>query len=918
MNCQKIHMPRNFYTLVSLTLFLFLIFPNSNFATHNRAGEITIDQTGDLSIRATVTTYTKASSVDADRDSLEICWGDGSCQFLVRSNGGGSGEVLPNDIKYNTYIGSHTYPGRATYNISMQDPNRNAGILNVNDGNSVDIAFFLQTTFTFLNPQFQGFNNSPLLLQPPIDVAYIGQPFIHNPNAFDQEGDSLAYELIVPKMDESSDVLGYVYPNSIVPGPDNMISLDELTGDFLWDSPQKIGEYNVAILIKEYRGGLLISTIIRDMQIRVLEGNNQPPVIETIDEICVIAGETIDFAVTATDPDVPEQLIELTALGGPFILEPSPANFLVPAGFQPQPVIGYFTWTPPCEIISDQYYSVVFKAQDNFGNQGLSTLKTVRIKVVGPKPEDLQATPESGQVVLDWESPYACEITENDYFQGFSVWRRNSSLDIELDTCNPGINGYTLLALDTKDTLPNGRYTYTDTDVERGRSYCYRVLGEFAQTSAGSNPYNRVQSLRSEEICVQLSRDIPLITHVSVQSTDANNGDIEIRWTKPISEDLDTLMNPGPYTYEVWRAEGMAQTGLVPIPGASFTSPTFFGANDTTFIDTGLNTLQNAYSYQIAFYVNGEAEPLGFTNVASSVYLSVASTDELNILTWEEDVPWENYEYVIYRETDVLGVFDSIGLSPIQEYYDNGLTNGEEYCYYVKSIGTYSIDGITDPLINLSQEACGTPLDTIPPCAPELFVENLCELIEDNIQAEDLQNSLSWTNPNNICSDDVVQYNIFYAPTAGGDFGIIETLNNAEDTSLIHQPSFSSIAGCYMVTAIDSVGNESVTSNMVCVDNCPFYELPNVFTPNGDGDNDLYIPFPYRFVDHIDMKIYDRWGGLVFETTDPDINWNGTNLKDKDLSDGTYFYVCKVFELRVEGVVQREEPLSGYIHLFRQ
>jgi len=46
-------------------------------ATHNRAGEITyeiLDTPDGLTIRATITTYTKASSIAADRDTLDICW----------------------------------------------------------------------------------------------------------------------------------------------------------------------------------------------------------------------------------------------------------------------------------------------------------------------------------------------------------------------------------------------------------------------------------------------------------------------------------------------------------------------------------------------------------------------------------------------------------------------------------------------------------------------------------------------------------------------------------------------------------------------------------------------------------------------------------------------------------------------------
>ena len=78
-------------------------------ATHNRAGEITYVQTGPLSIEATVTTYTKASSTGADRDSILVDWGDGETEIIFRSNG--QGEIIPGeDIKINFYISTHTYP----------------------------------------------------------------------------------------------------------------------------------------------------------------------------------------------------------------------------------------------------------------------------------------------------------------------------------------------------------------------------------------------------------------------------------------------------------------------------------------------------------------------------------------------------------------------------------------------------------------------------------------------------------------------------------------------------------------------------------------------------------------------------------------------------------------------------------------
>jgi gliding motility-associated-like protein len=98
------------------------------------------------------------------------------------------------------------------------------------------------------------------------------------------------------------------------------------------------------------------------------------------------------------------------------------------------------------------------------------------------------------------------------------------------------------------------------------------------------------------------------------------------------------------------------------------------------------------------------------------------------------------------------------------------------------------------------------------------------------------------------------------------------------------------------------------------------YKLPNTFTPNGDGQNDLFTPiYPYRFVVKVEMKIYNRWGNLVFETTNPDLNWNGSDYKTgKLLNTGVYYYVCEVYYQTVEGVQKLNKPLSGYIQLFRE
>ena len=909
-----------------LIFLLFGLFATAARATHNRAGEILVEQIGDcvdLTIRATVITYTKASSIAADRDSVEVFWGDGSSDWLYRVNGplgpGGipSGELLPNDIKKNLYVGTHSYPGRATYTIGMTDPNRIDNILNVNFPNSVSIPFYIETVYTFLNPQFQGCNSTPTLLQPPIDFGCVGRIFKHNPNASDPDGDSLSYHLIEPLQKANMVVPKYLYPNQIGSGGSNELSLDPVTGELVWNTPLVSGEYNIAMIIVSYRNGVPIDTTIRDMQVLVNDCDNNPPDIEALDEICVIAGDTIELEVTATDPDDGQKVL-LSALGGPFQDPFSPAQFLVPSVAVEPPVTGVFFWPTVCEEIARQPYSVVFKAVDNDPNTPLADLHTLLIKVVGPPPEGLSAVPEQDAITLTWDSPYSCEDAANDYFRGFSVWRRIGSNPFPVDTCAPGLEGkgYNRIAF-RQTTLENGRYTFTDTDVEAGRTYCYRIVADFARLSAGGNPFNQVPSLPSAELCVQLSRNLPLLTEVSVLSTDPITGQMALTWTKPRVPDLDTLLFPPPYRYRLLRSPGLGTATFSPVPGADFTAPSYFAANDTVWpVDGSLNTVDDGYTYQIEFYSAGSF--LGASASASSLYLSVASTDQRNILSWEADVPWINTAYTVERWNPGPGVWDSLTTVSELTYTDEGLINGESYCYRIRSFGDYGIDDIPPPLINYSQEVCGIPLDTIPPCPPDLQVFNICDSLNGEPFPDQLENDLLWTNPLSVCPDlsDVAGYLVYYRAPGTNDFVLIASPEGASDTLYTHFPA-SGLAGCYQVVARDSLGNQSLPSNTVCVDNCPEYELPNTFTPNGDGQNDRFVPYPYRFIERIEMQIYNRWGGLVFETADPDINWDGTNLQGEAVTDGTYYYTCQVFEQRVEGIIPAPQILKGYIQVIR-
>ncbi len=864
-------------TLLLLIVFLASVLGAS--ATHNRAGEITYEYLGGLSFRATITTYTVPSS-PADRPWLELNWGDGVIDTVWRVNGaGGQGEIIQDGVKMNIYVHEHTYPSASTYTMSMEDPNRNGGVNNI--PNSINVPFYIETTVT-ISPFF-GANNSPVLLNPPIDDACIERIYEHNPGAYDADGDSLSYELVTCFGEAGAEVTGYSLPNGI--------SIDPVTGDLVWDSPQQQGEFNFAIRINEWRRPVgteqyaLMGHMLRDMQVTVLVCDNNPPIVDAIDEICIEAGDTLEFLVRAWDPD--GDAVTLTGTGGPLELSVSPATFNQPISAS-DTAESMFRCITHCNHVQLQPYTMSFRAEDNppLEEVHLVDYHTTLITVVGPAPENPGADPLGNAIQLNWDASICGEVV------GYKIYRRIEEYGFEPDTCELGVPSYTGYEYIGSTSGLNATSYLDDNSgagLTLGIEYCYMVVACFPDGAVG---------YASEEFCAELKRDLPILTNVSVRHTDVASGSMYVAWSKPT--ELDVTQIPGPYEYRVYRSD-------VTDPTDYQLKQTYFDLNDTIFIDTLMNTEELEFYYKVELYndESGNEFVVGESDSASSIFIMTIGTDNQIQIVWNETVPWINDTFEVYRQLPDLS-FLQIGETTEQTYLDTGLANGVEYCYLVKSIGHYSIDGIMHPIENWSQESCTMPVDSIPPCEMELMAESDCVTFF---------NELTWNFPSD-CSDinDVVSYEVLYTPTYGGDLQVIATHDHPW-SSYSHGELTETMAGCYAIAATDSFQNVS-TSDTFCIDDCSNYELPNVFTPGGDTYNDHFRPFPYAFVESVDLKIYNRWGSKVFETNDPDIMWDGVNeTTNRECTDGVYYYVCTVNEIRLHGVIPRD--LHGFIHLLR-
>ena len=122
----------------------------------------------------------------------------------------------------------------------------------------------------------------------------------------------------------------------------------------------------------------------------------------------------------------------------------------------------------------------------------------------------------------------------------------------------------------------------------------------------------------------------------------------------------------------------------------------------------------------------------------------------------------------------------------------------------------------------------------------------------------------------------------------------------------------NSLAGEYPITVSDAESPNYIITfvpGILTIQPQPLASaIPNAFTPNGDGINDVWdIPALTSYTKST-VKIYDRWGSLVFHSVGYAKPWDGT-MNGKELPTGTYYYVIEL--------AKNMAPLSGYVVIIR-
>ncbi len=886
-------------------------------ATHNKAGEILYKRIAPFTATVSgivvpvywysfqINTYTEINGAggNADRCKLTLYFGDGDSSIVLRNNGlqtvfngdcsyTHDGVDISQDTRVNTYTCTHQYSNAGIYTIYMYDPNRNAYVHNV--PGSVNQPFYLESYLVINN--FTGANTSPDFTTLPLDQACFGICFYHNPGAFDIDGDSLSYELTYSRGIDGNGNIGAPIPGYFYPSIDPGVTYNiDTHGTITWCSPNFDGEWNLAFIVKEWRKNTagvysLIGYVLRDMQVKVSNcAGNLPPDVTVPNDTCVVAGGSINQVLTVTDPNA-GNFVALYGFGGPFT-SLSPLATLTNT-FSIVAYTSTFNWQTTCALIRLQPYQITLKAEDQQTPVKLVTFKTFNIRVVPPAVTGVSATPVGSNIQVNWTLSN-CYTAANPIVK-YEIYRKGDCSPVISTPCESGAPaGFVLTGTTTANVS-----VFTDNNNGQGlvvgQNYSYLVVAIYNDGST---------SFASSSVCTKLKRDVPIVLNVDVLSTSTTTGSVYVRWTKPLTNvgNLDTLVNGGPYTYNLKYKPLSASTysTIYTVTQNQF----YLLGPDTIFTHTNINTVDEGIEYRVELVAG--TNTVGSSQQATSVFLTATGGERKVKLSWTSQTPWSNYKYTVFRKDPTQTTYTSIATTNSTFYTDSiNVANRHTYCYYVLSEGKYSDPSIEDSLRNKSEEACGTAIDITPPCAPSVSITSDC--ITGFV-------GLAWNNLTTTCANDVVKYYLYKKETVDADYILIDTLHGAGAT-VFQFDNLPQIAGCFAVSAVDSSGNVGAKSEDNCIDNCPEFDLPNIITINGDGANDFFKAIRVRQIKEIDLYVYDRWGDLVYQTKDPYFKWNGVSkISGQKVSDGTCFYICDVYELHVKGVKKRS--LKGFVQV---
>lgn len=757
------------------------------------------------------------------------------------------------------------------YHIFYERCCRNIGIINLQPNQSSSFHVFIPPTAIV--------NSSPVFVDDPIPFICAGEntPILNL--AIDPDGDSLTYQFDTP-LNGFGDVFNtlpqlpspeltwpipsvvYVpgFSSSIPFGGSGVATILSNNGisNYLIPLP---GAFVICVRINEYRNGILIGSVRRELQLlSILCPVNPKPELSnnTIQSLIFEPGDSICIPVTFIDPNNNDIL--LSSGGNIFFQTPQP-YFLSPPTAN-DTVTGYFCWNLPCQADTGQFLLWI-KAEDN-GCPPKMNLAEIMVNVrplyspviTGPDTvcETVSSVVYTCQNILD--GVHHWQVINGTIHQqsGDSVWINWST----------GNNGRLIVHSFNRNGCPAGSDTLNVTFIQvpsivamEGDTVCTDALTQLTATGTSSvwywlPPYAVSNPSISDPYAITDTSRWYFVAGLPDGRCPASDSVYIGVWPKPhivVSNDTivckyDTLMLhvSGGNQY-VWEPQTLFTN-----PEASVQNIGIYQDNLITVFITDTN--QCTYSESIAINVYPSIIP----NLQTSYTLCLGDTVQL--------IANAGMYYLWYPPLELSS--DTIS-SPLCF-----ATSNRNYILTITDSNSCSIDTTVQVYVYPKPEASYSLLTPLATCSGMQY-----QTINNS------QSGQSYTWFVNGITYSSSENPLLILPFGQDSYVNLQVLNNWGCADSFLQ----------QITVQDLIQLLGIT-------------LPNVMTPNDDGLNDaLNFGIPDGMLSCTHVYVYNRWGKLVYQGTHGQSIFSGLSSEGKKLQTGVYFYTVQIADLTYSGHV---------------
>jgi gliding motility-associated-like protein len=794
-------------------------------------------------------------------------------------------------------------------------------------------------------------NSSPVFGNLPVTQFCVGNQFFYNQQAFDPDNDSLVYSLVNAEDDfgacpASPQSVIYNAPYSgtyPVSSANNAVTINPQTG-IIYFIPNLIQVGVFSILVEEYRNGVKIGQTKRDIQINVVATCAvQTPGFESSMTQNGITANCGDSCVVIAF-DVPIQCGSVDVLGGDI-------RALTPQG-TPNPVVslaalncnnGLTDSVQVCFYLPLTHgTSVLWDKIGNDGNTFLSECGTpmpefdsIFIYVVDPSiftPVTLNVPCAFNSFTVVFPQLMTCST----FTATASDWILTDATGATIPISS--VSGLGCSFLNPFSTT----YTFTLPQMSTGQSPFYLIAQTGSDNNTVSNECQKFVTAgdtlailnSGTTLNVNLGPDISLCPNDPAPTFDAGNAGSTYLWSTGATTQTITTGTQG--TYIVTVSFGPNCIGWDTVVVNQLTAPTVSLGNDINLctgdpfptLDAG-NPGAISYSW-ILVGTGVVANTQTYTPTAGGVYIAIVNTggtcegsDTVNVNVVTAPAPVIP-DFTICS-SDPFPVLDAGAFPGASYLWSTGATTqtitptaGGTFSVTVSIGNCLGSDNsivtvVQTPAVTLNdQSICagdpfptldagnpgasylwstGATSQTITTTAPgnySVVVTNssgsvICTASDNMTLTENPVPAVTLTNDSLICELPGV--------TASFDAGN-SGANYQWSTGATTQTISPTAGGFYTVTVTDGNGCKGSATGFLYVEICDI-TIPNIFTPDGNNFNDLFVIKGLELYPNSELLIYNRWGNLIYDDGNYDNKWNGDGAPD-----GTYYYILHLADGR--------------------